>query len=164
MFEPEKNYPWLARVQDVQIRDYRNKRFRNYGDVEMSFQVQDEATSAWGAMSANQNPGNFMSLQILLLTRNTVCSVSHCQISTQPWAFSHQTRLTLWPQPIRSLPSFLLSFLPSSFQGCTSGIWKFPGQGVNWSSSNVGSLTHWERLGIEPESSWILVGFITAEP
>ena len=26
------------------------------------------------------------------------------------------------------------------------------------------SLTHWERPGIEPTSSWILVGFITAEP
>ena len=29
---------------------------------------------------------------------------------------------------------------------------------------NTGSLTHWVRSGIEPASSWILVGFITAEP
>ena len=29
---------------------------------------------------------------------------------------------------------------------------------------NAESLTHWARLGIEPMSSWILVGFITAEP
>ena len=29
---------------------------------------------------------------------------------------------------------------------------------------NTGSLTHWAGLGIEPESSWILVGFVTAEP
>ena len=29
---------------------------------------------------------------------------------------------------------------------------------------NVGSLNHWVGPGIEPESSWILVGFITAEP
>ena len=29
---------------------------------------------------------------------------------------------------------------------------------------NVGSLTQWVRLGIEPTSSWILVGFATAEP
>ena len=28
----------------------------------------------------------------------------------------------------------------------------------------TGSLTHWARPGIEPASSWILVGFITAEP
>ena len=30
--------------------------------------------------------------------------------------------------------------------------------------SNTGSLTHWGRPGIEPVSSWILVGFITIEP
>ena len=29
---------------------------------------------------------------------------------------------------------------------------------------NTGSLTHWIRLGIELTSSWIIVGFITAEP
>ena len=29
---------------------------------------------------------------------------------------------------------------------------------------NAGSLTHWVRPGIKPLSSWILVGFITAEP
>ena len=28
---------------------------------------------------------------------------------------------------------------------------------------NTGSLTHWVGPGIEPESPWILVGFITAE-
>ena len=30
--------------------------------------------------------------------------------------------------------------------------------------SNTGSLTHRVRPGIQPVSSWILVGFITAEP
>ena len=29
---------------------------------------------------------------------------------------------------------------------------------------NAGSLTHWARPGIKLASSWILVGFITAEP
>ena len=29
---------------------------------------------------------------------------------------------------------------------------------------NAGSLTHYVRPGIEPASSWILVGFISAEP
>ena len=29
--------------------------------------------------------------------------------------------------------------------------------------SNMGSLTHWARLGIEPASSWILVGLVTTE-
>jgi len=32
------------------------------------------------------------------------------------------------------------------------------------SHSNTESLTHWARPGIEPASSWMLVGFITAEP
>ena len=30
--------------------------------------------------------------------------------------------------------------------------------------SNNGSLTHWKGPGIEPTSSWILVGFVTMEP
>ena len=30
--------------------------------------------------------------------------------------------------------------------------------------SNSGSLTHWVRPGIQPTSSWILVGFVTTEP
>ena len=30
--------------------------------------------------------------------------------------------------------------------------------------SNTGSRTHWARLGIEPESSWILVRFNSTEP
>ena len=29
---------------------------------------------------------------------------------------------------------------------------------------NTVSLTHWSRPGIEPTSSWILVGFVTTEP
>ena len=29
---------------------------------------------------------------------------------------------------------------------------------------NAGFLTHWERPGIEPVSSWLLVGFMSAEP
>ena len=29
---------------------------------------------------------------------------------------------------------------------------------------NTGSLTHWARPGIEPETSWFLVGFISAVP
>ena len=68
------------------------------------------------------------------------------------------------------------------------GIWKFPGRGQIRSCScqptpqpqqhgnptasatyttvhsNARSLTHWARPGIEPVSSWILVGFISAVP
>ena len=66
--------------------------------------------------------------------------------------------------------------------------YQFPGQGLSWSCccqptpqsqrcqvwvtsltyttahSNARSFTHWEKPGIGPTSSWILVGFITAEP
>ena len=32
------------------------------------------------------------------------------------------------------------------------------------SRSNAGFLTHWARPGIKPQSSWVLVGFVTTEP
>ena len=36
--------------------------------------------------------------------------------------------------------------------------------GLHHSLSKAGSLTHWEKSGIEPASSWILVRFITTKP
>ena len=89
------------------------------------------------------------------------------------------------------LSSFLfLSFFLFFFWwgGCSCSIWKFPGQGSNrsynchstpqpqkcqiWATSatyttacgNARSLTHWVGPGIEPEFSWILVRFVSAEP
>ena len=70
-------------------------------------------------------------------------------------------------------------------RGHTCSMWKFPGSGSNWSCSrlpmqpqqcqigavsvtyttahtNAGSLTHYARPGIEPESSWVIV--VTSEP
>ena len=35
---------------------------------------------------------------------------------------------------------------------------------LHHSHSNMGSLTHWAKPGIEPESSCILLWFVTAEP
>ena len=78
----------------------------------------------------------------------------------------------------------------SAFQGhnCGSGIWKFPGWGLNQSCSstcqpvpqphwiqapsvtyitahsNTRSLTHWAGPEIECASSWIPVGLTTAKP
>ena len=70
-----------------------------------------------------------------------------------------------------------------AFGGHTRSIWKFPGEGSNWSCShqpipqpqqrqiraasvtyatahsNAGSTTHQGRPGMEPTSSWIVVGF-----
>ena len=77
---------------------------------------------------------------------------------------------------------FVLSFC--HFLGRSRGIWSFPGLGSNQSCScqptpepqqlgiramsatyttahsNVGSLTHWARPGIEPTTSWFLVRFV----
>ena len=36
--------------------------------------------------------------------------------------------------------------------------------GLHHSSGNAGPLTHWSRPGIEPMSSWMLVGSLTSEP
>ena len=82
--------------------------------------------------------------------------------------------------------NFFFFFL--SFEGHTPGIWRLPGQGLNWSCSclpmpqpqqyqiwatsathttahgNTRSLTHWSKPGIKPASSWILVKFVSTEP
>ena len=82
------------------------------------------------------------------------------------WKLSQQ-----WSSTVR-IANYIIFF---SFYGCTYGIWKFPGQGLNQSCncslclsntgselplqptpkacSNAGSLTHWSRPGIEPTSS-----------
>ena len=81
------------------------------------------------------------------------------------------------PVPQACLLSFFPSFLPSfflSFFSCICGIWKFPRQGLNpshscnlhHSCSNIRSLNHCTRPGIEPmpqqrpklpqRQSWIL--------
>ena len=82
-----------------------------------------------------------------------------------------------------SPPTFFFFFF-LSFEGCTHSIWKFPGEGLNrscscwptpqpqqhgiWATSatyttahgNMGFLTPGARPGIEPMSSWILIGFV----
>ena len=84
-----------------------------------------------------------------------------------------------------SLPFFFFFFFFCLFRAASAAYegWKFPGEGSNqncnfrpqpqprqiWAASttsttahsNSRSLTHWERPGIEPSSSWILVGFST---
>ena len=70
-------------------------------------------------------------------------------------------------------------FVFFSFYSHIQGIWKFPGQGLNWSCtyrltsqlqkhwiqaatcSNDRSLTHWSRPGIKPSSSWTLCWVLT---
>ena len=83
---------------------------------------------------------------------------------------------------------FFLFFFFSFFKGHTLGIWRFSGQGLNWSysywptlqpqerqiralsatyttvHSHAGSLTHCRRPGIDPATSWFPVRFISTEP
>ena len=72
------------------------------------------------------------------------------------------------------LPSFLpFSFFLSFFQGPHPRPMEVPRLRVKLElhllatatvHSNTGSLTHWVGPGVEPVSSWMLVGFIPAEP
>ena len=81
--------------------------------------------------------------------------------------------------------AFLFVCLFFVSQGCTYGIWKFPGKKLNVTCScwplpqpqqcgiqaasathtttcnNTRSPTRWARPGIKPASSWILIGFVT---
>ena len=90
---------------------------------------------------------------------------------------------------VSALPSVLFFFLSfCHFLGHSRCMWRFPGKGSNrscshrptpqpqqrriWAASatyttalgNAGSLTHWARPGIEPATSWFLVGFVSAAP
>ena len=108
--------------------------------------------------------------------------------SYKGWQYLLHWELLHWEAYLFVCLCIFLVFFFSFFYGCTIGIWKFPGQGVNLSCScwptpqpqkcgipamsvtyttahsNAGFLTHWARPGIKPTSSWILVGFITTEP
>ena len=91
---------------------------------------------------------------------------------------------------IPSLCFIFVGLFVFAFKGGTHDKWRFPGWGSNWSCScrptppsqpepsgirarsatqttthsNSRSLTCWARPGIEPPSSWIIVGPITSEP
>ena len=47
--------------------------------------------------------------------------------------------------------------------GHSNGIWA-ESSTYTTAHGNARSLTHWVRPGIEPASSWVLVGFVTTEP
>ena len=81
------------------------------------------------------------------------------------------------------VPTLVIIWLFFFLKGCTFSIQELSGscsclptpqpqQLRIWAASetyttvlgNTGSLTHWVRPRLKPTSSWILVGFITAEP
>ena len=87
--------------------------------------------------------------------------------------------VTMWQCQIFNVLNHYFLFF---FLGLHPRPMEFLGQGLNWSYScqptpqpqqhgtyttahgNAGSLTHWTRPGVEPTSSWILVGFVSAAP
>ena len=82
-----------------------------------------------------------ISLCLCLCLKGRTCSIRKCPDKGSNWICSCQPT----PQPqqcqIRATPATYTT-----------------------AHSNAGSLTHWPRPGIEPVSSWILLGFVTAEP
>ena len=59
----------------------------------------------------------------------------------------------------------LFSAVPTAYRNSQArdGI-RTAATGLHHSHSNARSLTHWAQPGIEPTSSWTLVGIVTAEP
>ena len=68
------------------------------------------------------------------------------------------------------LACFFFFFFRAAGAACGSsqaggrGWMKATAASLHHSHSKARSLTHWARVGIEPASSWILVGFFSAEP
>ena len=105
-----------------------------------------------------------------------------CCIIWSPFLECGTSTMKSWHLLYSCLFFFFFFFL--FFWGCTWGIWKFSGaaagpaaqpapqqHGIRAMSvtytiahGNAGSPTHWVGPGIDTESSWILVRFITTEP
>ena len=88
---------------------------------------------------------------------------------------------SLWRTPFFEMYFCLFRAAPTAYgssqargwiRAVDADVYPQPQQHWVWAASvtyttacgNAGSLTHWERPGTEPISSWILVGFITTEP
>ena len=60
---------------------------------------------------------------------------------------------------------FLFRAPPSACEGSQTGdLIRATDAGLRHSHSNVRSLIHWARPGIEPATSWVLVRFVSAAP
>ena len=65
---------------------------------------------------------------------------------------------------LHSLKKFFFLFMatPVAYESSQARGWiRTAAASLHHSHSNAGSLTHWARTGMEPASSWILVGFLT---
>ena len=67
--------------------------------------------------------------------------------------------------PFKNKKKIFLRALPTAYgSSWLRGRIRAAAASLHHSYSNSESLTHWTRSGIKPQSSWILVGFIPAEP
>ena len=102
------------------------------------------------------------------------------------WDPPHAVGAALQRQRKKEKEKIHLGFFPLSFQGRTHGMWRFPGQGSNWNcsrrpepqlqqhqirgvcnqhhSSRQCQILNPPRPGIEPTTSWFLVGFVSTAP
>ena len=114
---------------------------------------------------------------VLSVHRDVAKACGLCERMTQKHRHLGKKRGHLLLLPLFSFLFLFLFFF--AFYGCTLSTWKFPSQGSNRSYScqiqaasttyttahgNARSLTHWAGLRMGSASSWILVGFISAEP
>ena len=76
------------------------------------------------------------------------------QRANQLW-YTSSFRITPLPNPFLLFIAVLAAFGSSQARRRI----RATAAGLHHSHSNAGSLTHWGRSGIEPMSSWILVGF-----
>ena len=103
---------------------------------------------------------------IFVLTVMELCFFSShcCSFSLDAHRSVLKSFLTPHPQ-IFFFFSFLLETLPRHMEVPRLGV-KLELQVPAYTTAygNTGSLTHWARPGMEPETSWFLVGFISAVP
>ena len=136
------------------------------------FQLHPWHMGIWKLLGQGWNPSH--SCDLCHSCSNTG-SLIHCiglgieLVSSQRQAGSlpHCTRIRTPVPYFLFFPSFLPSFLPApvAYGISQARDWiRTVAAGLHCSHSHVESLIHRARPGIQPTSSWILVGFVTAEP
>ena len=91
-----------------------------------------------------------------------VCSGFMFYLSSQTWDWTHATAVKA--QQVLLCFSLLLGSQVRHMEGPRFGVEsKQQLSAYTTANDNAGSLTQWARARIESKSSWILVGFITAQ-
>ena len=113
----------------------------------------------WTLVKRSSEIEDLLTIKYLLLYQN-------CKIYRAEWKESvknHKVKI----RQLSKLFFLLLLFraAPAAYGGSQAwGQIRAATAGLHHSHSNTGSWTHWARPWIQPASSCVLVGFITAEP